>query len=661
MPGRDTKEPRGKSAVMVSLADAKRALARAQRHIDDPPPMMPRTDRDGEEIAPQKWPASPPNWTKNNLGLPNEQPCPVEPLGIEGAIRHLIDSDGQFQSLTPRDFSHSGMQSLFAAAPNYPQFFWPRFGKTKTDNEGKPLPPPIMSFQDDNVRSALFLACSRMGTFSPRDKLRGLGAWTLRGGQIAYHAGEEVWVCENGRLTWREPGMIGEHLYPRMAPIPAPWPEPIPPRDNPAGALLATYRRWNWERPDVDPVLLLGHNVVSYLGAALRWRSAVMLLGGASTGKSTLQRGLKDLFGETLVQANNASAAAIYQNMRADSRPVAVDELEPGANQARVDAMIELMRGASSGGFTLRGGQDGTPKTYQMQSAFLFSAINNPLHSMQDFGRVAMLRLQTIADDAPAPPPVDPDTLGRKLLAIAMREWGRFPAVLEAYRGALAAGGHNGRGQDTYGTLLACADLVLADIADQAGVRLSEDLRWWSEHLSVEELPETEDIKANWRDCLERILTARVAAWRNGARESVGQCLADVVAAAPAKADGNVSYDYLAAKRDLALTGLGLLKADELLGDYVKLKNCTLDEAKDALGLGGREGYILAIPHASPRIAELLVDTAWRAGGWRDALRQCPVAGVMITKKDVNRQWIAGVQARCTLVVMSRFHGAPER
>jgi hypothetical protein len=633
MPKPSDRDPPGRAAVVVSIVDAQRDLAKQRRRRADPPAAEPRGDA---KIKPGKWSA-------NNLGLPAEKgcECPVIPLGFEGALYHLIDSSGQFRSLAPSDFSHAGIQSLFAGCPNYPQWAWPRYGRAPATKEGEaPKPAPIKSFEDDAVRQALFRACDRKGMFSPTDKLRGRGSWMLRGGGLVYHAGEDLWIWDGGRMKTLETGLLEGHLYARYPALPSPWTETITAADNPAGAVLETLRKWNWERPDVDPLLMLGWIGVAYLGGALEWRSAVLLLGDKATGKSTLQQGLKDLFGEALFHSADTSAAGIYQKMAHDTRPVAVDELEPGAEQKKVDAVVELMRAASSGAIARRGGQTGTPTEYQMRSAFLFSAINNPLHASQDLSRVAVLRLKQLDPNLPRPDPIDADTCGRKVLAVVMREWPRFAATREAYRDALKAGGHVARGQDTYGTLLAAADLLLGpELAEKHGVVLSEDLAWWSEHLAADKLPEIEDTKANWRACLEHLLTAQVEAWRNGARQTIGKALDDISGISPF-AQAEKTYTIEDAERDLALTGLGLIRPG----------------AKLDIG----EGIVLAIPNDGPQVAKLFAGKPWASGGWKDALRQCPVPGVVISDRELNRVKIGGVRQRCTLVVMARYHDAPE-
>lgn len=632
MATKDGDKTRGKSAVVVSMADAARDLARQRRRREDPAPKQPRGG-----VPPGKW-------TPNNLGLPSEDECPVTALGIEGGLFHLIDSSGQFQSLTASDFSHAGIQSLFSVTPNWPQWAWPRYGRAPAPAPGQPNPtPPIKSFEDDAVRQALFLACARKGLFSPSDKLRGRGAWSLHGGELIYHAGEELWQWDagKGRPLSRETGMHQSHLYPRLPALPAPWTETIRPQDNPARTLLLGLRKWQWERPDVDPVLMLGWLGTAYLGGALKWRSAVLLVGDRETGKSTLHDVLKELFGDVLEHSADTTAAGIYQKMRHDTRPVAVDELEASADSRKVDAVVTLMRAASSGAFARRGGQSGQPSEYQMRSAFLFSAINNPVHASQDLSRLAILRLKPLPRDQVAEHPlvIDAETCGRMVLGVLMREWHRFGATFAEYRRALQLGGHSNRGQDTYGTLLAMADLLLgAELGDELGVKLvsTDEAAWWAQYLAADSLPEVEDAKANWRDCLEHLLGSQVEAWRSGARATVGQLLDDVT---------NQKIELPDAKTQLGLTGLGLALPGERA-------------PHDA-------GWVLAIPNSSPLVARLYQGRPWQHGGWKDALRQCPVDGLVITDKTRNYVRINGMQTRCTLVAMGRFElasapGAPQ-
>lgn len=638
----------GADANVVAFADAARDLARQRRRRPDPPPTEKR------EGAPAG------KWTPNALGLPREDECPVEPIGIEGNLFHLIDSARQFRTLAAGDFSHAGIQSLFAGAPNFPKWMCPRYGRAPKAEDGEPPPPPpIKSFEDDQVRELLFRACQLMGLFSPEDKLRGRGCWMLEGGQLLYHAGEELWICENGRIkppvdTGMYPKKGAAHLYPRLAALPPPWDRPVTPADNPARALIEIFRKWNWWRPAVDPVLLLGWIGCAYLGAALDWRPSAILIGDKNTGKSTLQQAMIDLFGDALFTTDQTTEAAVAQSLARDCRPVALDELEADADPRKVQAIIQLIRIAASGGTRTRGGQDHSPTRFTLRSAFLASAINNPIQASQDLSRIAVLRLHALDPAQPKPPAVNAETCGRMVLAILMRGWPRFAATRDAYMQALHAGGHDGRGQKTYGTLLACADLLLGhEVAADLGVPLTEDLAWWTEHLSVENLPEVEDASSNWRGCLTHLLTAPVEVWRSGARITIGGCLDEMARETQRGIDCN--YGFAQARSDLGKTGLGLLPPGAVPG------------------VPPQDGCILAVPGKHPALNRLFAGTVWagqvgHGGPWRDALRQAP-AHIVVgpigadgkVDKNANRVTIDGVRLHCALVVLSRFHAASER
>lgn len=664
MPRDDDKKPSGKAAVVVAIDDAQRELARkkrggkpsaggdppAKRWRDDPPP-----ERARNGVRPNGK-GAPPNWTANHLGLPSEDPCPVTALGSEiggkGKLYHLIDSAGLYQPYGVGDFSHAGMQSLFSLTPNWPAWAFPRHGRAKKviDEHGERIVVPIESFHDDGLRLALMQACDRAGQFSPAERLRGRGMWRTRAGGLNYHSGEELWVWDEaaGHPVATATGLVDGYLYARYPSLPAPWPYPVTADDNPAGDLLSALRCWSYERQDVDPVLLLGWIGTAYLGAALDWRANALILGGYGTGKSELQGGLKSLFGEALFDSADTSAAGIYQDMRHDARPIGVDESEPDeSGRSRIADVVRLMRASASGAKGRRGSSGGQGSQFQLRSAFLFSAINNPLHDPQDLSRVTILRLKELPHGATKPPVIDADTLGRKLLTILMREWPRFDATRDLYMQALLAGGHVARGQKTYGTLLAAADLLLGpELGELLGVATAYDcegrinapgLEWWSQHLSTDLLPEVQDAVQNWVKCVHALLRSPMEGMKNGRVMNVSAIIQEIHATADqAKIEQ--------ARRDLATAGLGLVVSGE-----------KPDIPKDA-------GYLLAVPGDHPMLRRLLKDTPWRSGGWSDALRQCPDGlGVMFTAKRFNRVQIENEQIRCTLVSMRRFKEAVER
>jgi hypothetical protein len=155
-------------------------------------------------------------------------------------------------------------------------------------------------------------------------------------------------------------------------------------------------------------------------------------------------------------------------------------------------------------------------------------------------------------------------------------------------------------------------------------------------------LPEIEDAKPNWRACLEWLLTVRVDAWRGGKQVSIGGCLARLEKAYEGKLTSD-DYTLDQARADLAAAGLGVLAAGEV-APHVQTS-----------------GWILCVPNSHPEVARLFDGQPWANGAWKDAMRQCPVDGVMISDTKVNRVSIGGVQMRCTLIAISKYQGAAER
>ncbi|WP_163571449.1 hypothetical protein, partial [Klebsiella pneumoniae] len=64
--------------------------------------------------------------------------------------------------------------------------------------------------------------------------------------------------------------------------------------------LIAAFQSWKWERPLLDPILLLGWIGAAFLGAALDWRPALFITGDYGQGKSTLQAIIKEVIGDAL-------------------------------------------------------------------------------------------------------------------------------------------------------------------------------------------------------------------------------------------------------------------------------------------------------------------------------------------------------------------------
>lgn len=579
--------------------------ARRRGYIPDPPPGEPR---DG---------IKPGGWIADEKGLPPD--CPVEPLGMDGDTLYLIDALGQLAAVAPSSMGQAFIQRLFGNRQNYLYWAWPQLSKSGEVN----------GWRAEKVREVLYTAAMNRGLWNAVEKVRGLGAWRGVHDELILHCGDHLFV--NGEK--RETGDVDGYFYPRRPKIAGPWSQPVDFTGNPARALFAALRTWNWKRPDVDPLLFLGSIGVGLLGGALTWRPSLFMIGDKAVGKSTLQGLAKLVYGGWLVSSTDTTAAGIYQRVGNGSLPVAIDELEAEADNRRVMAVVKLARLAASGGVMLRGGQDHQGVEFQARSHFLFSAINPPPMAPQDISRMALLSIDKLDLSQERSEPVFDADIGPKILRRLADQWSDFDAYWEGYRRALKAGGHSSRGQDTYGTFLTCAHLMLGDEGmEEAGYRV-DDLDGWSETLAAAEVTDDEE---NWRNCLDHLLSSRVDVWRNGEQNTVGQLL-------DALKNAHDSFnDAREVRRKLAMVGLGLLD----LGNKV-----------------AADSHVLAVPNKGPQLSTLFAGTSWGGEGgrgvWSSALRQGP-AHVVVSDKTANKIKVGGVSYRCTLVILKRFEELTE-
>lgn len=604
---------RRKVLAVVREGNARNRAALEEKRIADP---AVGEARDG--VMPGEW------RSKGYLGLPPD--CPVQVLGMDGDILFVVDALGQLAAVPPSGFGINMLQRLFAGRDLYLYWAWPRIGKGGI----------VTGFDMNSARADLYAAAQRKGLWKAVEKVRGLGAWLGKAqagaaAPLILHCGE--YLYRDGKMM--KPGEIDGHFYPRRPAMFLPWLAEMSHADNPASALLAFLKTWNWRRPIIDPILFLGWIGAGFLGGALPWRPSMFLVGDKAVGKSSLQSMVKAVFGDAIVSTPDTTPAGIYQRIGNDALPIAVDELEAEANNQRAGAVIKLARLAASGGLMLRGGQDHTGVEFQARSTFLFSAINPPPLQPQDLSRLAILTLGKLDTSQPMPVLHDPETIGARLLRQLADGWAGFPALYEAYRAALRAGGHDSRGQDTYGIFLTCAHMLLGDEGmDAAGFNV-EDFSEWSTLLAAADMPERENARENWRACLEHLLSVRIDAWRNGARNSIGGVIEDLINERQPQFASDKPPDE--ARKLLAQVGLGLVGPRH---------NAAPGQ------------WLLAIPTAGQGIGTLFRETPWGGvggiGSWTDALRQGP-AEIVLYDKAYNAVKIDGFSKRCTLIALQRF------
>lgn len=583
-------------AIDVEDLEDLRELAKA-----DPQPGFSMDIRDpfGRVVEPDVQPGEWLDYADPLTGLPPM--CPVVPLGKNEDVYFFLNTLGAIEAFKANSSGKGPIGSIFAGRSRWLEWAWPRFGKPS-----KGGPPPVQGWDADDARQALQDACAYIGVFDDTDRVRGRGAWKDVDGGLIYHAGDRVLF----RGKWMPPGRHGGWVFPARPPLSRPWKDRVEAGGayGPASELLEVFKTWNWRRPEIDPKLLLGFTAMSMLSGALQWRSACYLTGERGSGKSTLQEVLGVVLGRALHKSVNTSGPGIYQKLRHDCTPVWVDELEAQSesNMRKVVEIIELIRTASSGGSINRGSSEGIAREYQCRSPFIASSINIPPMRGQDQSRFAILQLQPFPELPEGQEPKDLSfeeaqltKIGREILRRMIDGWPRWPLVLKVFRHALIKAGHDPRGADQFGVLLAAGHIASSDEEpDQA------TLDFWATALAPQNLAETANKTEDWRECLHHMLDTVPDALkhRTGGLNSIGGIL-------NAYRRGSADHATEDVERACAQVGLAI--------SWPRGEVPTWANAR------------LFVPGSHPEVRKLFAGTTWQGlggatGVWASTLQRAP-------------------------------------
>ncbi len=570
--------------------------------------------------------------------------CPVKPLGlgIDGQTCWYLNVLGQLVPLGPRDHGKNNLHALFAPRTHLLSKYWPRWSEPKKDRSGTVVKESeIVGFKQDDASEALIAACGGEGIFDAKGRVRGRGAHRGQGRSLVVHYGDRVMFARPSLMgqaqavDWRETGLHDGYVYPAAAPAPRPHHE--------GGGvelieqLHALISTWNWRRGNLDATLALGWLAQTTLSGALGWRSHIYVTGGAGTGKSSFngKDGLCDrLLGHGAIRTGNATEAAVRQILREQTIPVIFDEFEPNAfNAHKLAAVLELARVASSGGEVHRGSSDHKAAEFVLNSCFQFSAILTPAMEPQDRSRFAILDLDPLPADArkldleAAQLPATGAVLARRMID----GWARWHETYLAYHDALMRTGHSSRSADTFGTLLAAADLALYDHLD---VDTIDD---WAVQCAPVGLTEISSASADHESCLTHLLTSTVQSRGGDARETIATWIGRAVGFPdPGRGELEHPRDRQIARDKLGELGLKVVNARRLADDGSgRARYGAVDH------VAGSACY-LAIAQAHRSLSELFGGTKWQAGAWSQTLARAPAA-IRTVKAKFGRSSLTAV------------------
>ncbi|TWB15610.1 hypothetical protein [Nitrospirillum bahiense] len=535
--------------------------------------------------------------------------CPVQPLGNRNGVHYYLDAQCQFRELPDEKHGEASIRGLFAPRTRWLYNNYPR----KNKDGG------VTGWHAKIVAEQLMEANAFKGLWTPRDHVRGAGAWADEDGRLILHLGNLV--LRNGET--QRPGVIDDMVYPADEPLPGPSDEDWDGGISPAAYLMNLLRKWEFKRKaaDLDAMLLLGWLVAAPLGGALRFRPCVWLTGDKGTGKSTLQDLIMEhLMGRWLLRAADATAASLYQTKGQTTLPIALDELEPRPdNPQRNNGIIELAKIAATSGKLRRGGQDGQAAEYPIRSCFMFSSILIPPLTSQDKSRMAVLELDPLRSTDP--PKLEPKLmrrLGRALLRLSVERWGAILEAIDIFRAALGRAGHSGRTCDVFGTLLGCVWAVLHDRMPKP-----MEIAALLDQLTVEALAEQSGDAPDHENCVHHLLTTMADIYRGGTRRTIGEHVYSAAYGGPS----DQGFDRLEGQQALGLYGMRVVK-------------------------DGQDGRLyLAVSNSHTNLAGLFAGTVWAAGHsggagvWVQSLRR--FEGAQRSQHGIQ---IGGKVQRCTLL-----------
>lgn len=556
--------------------------------------------------------------------------CPVIPLGIQSSIDgsqrcYYLNVNGEIVSLEAGNkHGKNNLIHLFGRRARYLELTWTRWSTPKRERvngkweEVEPAQP--IGFDQAQASQALIMECARRGIFDPAGRLRGRGAHPIKGGGLALHMGDAIGAViprvsgDMAPLSYHDTGLYERFVYPAAPPLPRPWAQSVPP--TAAIALADVLRTWNWVRPDLDPVLVLGAIGQGFIGGALAWRSNVWITGPRGTGKSALngKHGiLPKLYGDMLFRTGNTSAAAIRQSLKNSTVPVMIDELEPGADNRKVTEVIELARVASSGDQIHRGGQDHQAHEFTLQSPFWFSSINIPPLEASDLSRLAILNLKPFAPGTKAPDfsRIDFADMGRKLFRRMVDGWAFFGKTRAILHDLLVARGHDGRGADQFSTLLACAWVLMNDDAPH-----EEDVFEWVQWCRPLRMAEVADAISDEEACINHLMTALIQARGKDSREAVSEMIGRAVHTAD-----NPATPESESKTYIEQIGLKVMNAVWWPAEGDKPGRWGAQRFTPASAPG-----FLAVAAKHQELDRIFANTKWQRGVWKQTLARVPGA-----------------------------------
>jgi hypothetical protein len=391
----------------------------------------------------------------------------VAPIGTTDGVYYLVDTLGALRAIRAREIQfQSTLLDIWGGDDSWlgGAFGW-------EDKKGG------INIPWDKVGAALMRACHRLGPWHPATfPPRYTGIWADAEGKPLLHLGD---VLRHHGGAQERAGIVV------LREIDADQGAPIierqvyvrePARRRPARPCAPAEidelrdeiaRLWRFRDGPPGAELVLGWCCVALLGATVRWRPNLLVLGAAWSGKSSLVNVLRGLLPIHLYY-NDVTKAGIETGMTGRPGPLLVDEAAQG-DRSEAIRLFDMMLPATGGDGTAgrRGAADGHGRSFNVLGAVCYAAIHPPPlkpEHLSRFTEIVLLsgdrdrstEIQAVIAQAAR---LGPAFFGRVLAGFA-----RWDGNLREMRAALVARGASPREADQLGAVLAGWWILACDV-----------------------------------------------------------------------------------------------------------------------------------------------------------------------------------------------------